>query len=71
MKTFILIIKAVLFYWTALITTIFLCGADSLAEKSYFFIYFITMVLSILASYKFLNKRDLYKIMFIRYLKKL
>lgn len=66
-----LIIKAVLFYWTVLITVIFLCGADSLAEKDYFLTYFIIMVLSILASYKFLNTRDLYKILFIKYIKKL
>ena len=68
MKTFKLIIKGVLLYVTTLVTSLYMCGIDSIYDNGYSFHGLILVLILIGVCYKTINKEELEILTFNRYL---
>ena len=68
MKTFKLIIKGVLLYVTTLVTSLYMCGIDSIYDNGYSFHGLILVAILIGVCYKTINKEELEILTFNRYL---
>ena len=68
MKTFKLIIKGVLLYITTLVTSLYMCGIDSIYDNGYSFHGLILVLILIGVCYKTINKEELEILTFNRYL---
>lgn len=68
MKAFKLIIKSVLLYITTLVTSLYMCGIDSIYDNGYFFHGLILVAILIGVCYKTINKEELEILTFNKYL---
>lgn len=69
MNKFKFIIKGILLWTTAFVTTLFVAGVDSICDNGYFFQTLIAAVVMIFCCYKLISKEEFKKITFYNLLK--
>lgn len=58
-----LILKGILLYITAILSTLFICGVDDIYDKGYFFIGITLITILIYICYKTINEDELKKLL--------
>ena len=69
MNKFKFIIKGILLWTTAFVTTLFVLGIDSICDNGYFFQTFIAVAVMIFCCYKLISEEEFKKVTFYNLLK--